>query len=84
MIRRRHPAEDRLTGLELVILLAVFISVTAVMLVYLGGWDIPDWVRTFPGVSLQRACMYPAINTRLSGTCSGFPRQAEPPVIFPL
>ena len=65
MIRHRHQAEDE-TGLELVILLAVFISITAVMLVHLGGVDIPDWARTFPGVPLQRACIYPAITNRLS------------------
>jgi hypothetical protein len=37
MIRRRHPAEDGLADFGLVILLALFISFTVILLVYLSG-----------------------------------------------
>ena len=37
MIRCQYPAEERLTDLGLVILLAVFISITVILLVYLSG-----------------------------------------------
>jgi hypothetical protein len=73
MILCKHPPEDGLTGLELVILLAVFISGTAVLLVYSGGEDITGWVRTFPRGLVAESMYVSGDNLQPVGSVYGFP-----------
>jgi hypothetical protein len=73
MIRYRYPYEDGLTGLEMVILLTVFISVSAVLLVYQAGGSVPGGVRTFPGGFVAESIYVSGNNLHVVGNVYGFP-----------
>lgn len=49
MIPAMPRTDDAFTGLELIMLLVVIIGATALLLVHLGGGEMPDWARSFPG-----------------------------------
>ena len=49
MIPAMPRPDDAFTGLELIILLVVLIGATALLLVHLGGGEMPNWARSFPG-----------------------------------
>jgi hypothetical protein len=71
--RHRQLAEDGLTGFELVILLTVFVCVTAILLVYMSGEDTDDLVRSFPGGLVAESVYISGDNIQLTGNVYGFP-----------
>lgn len=73
MIRHWQLADDGLTGLELVILLIVFVCVTAILLVYISGGDADDLVRSFPGGFVADSIYISGDNIQLTGNVYGFP-----------
>jgi hypothetical protein len=79
--------DDGFTGLELIIILVVLISVTSLVMVYLGSHSIPIWSRTFPG-GLVAESMYMSGDTiQLTGNVYGFPAVSGPNrntiIVFP-
>jgi hypothetical protein len=65
--------EDGFTGLELVITLVVLISVTALVMVHLGGSGLPNWSRTFPGRLVAESMYISGDTIQLAGNVYGFP-----------
>jgi hypothetical protein len=70
--------EDGFTGLELVILLIVLISVAALVMVHLGGDGMPNWSRTFPGGLVAESMYISGDNIQLTGNVYGFPSVSGP------
>jgi hypothetical protein len=87
MIRPGHPEDDGQTGLELIILLLIFVCVTSVILVYTSGEDTTGWKRTFPGGLVAESMYVSGDNLQPVGNVYGFPSvtrtSGTPPVIIP-
>jgi len=73
VIRHRQLADDGLTGLELVILLVVFVCITVILLVCISGGDPDDLVRSFPGGLVADSIYISGDNIQLTGNVYGFP-----------
>jgi hypothetical protein len=71
MIHPRHRAENGFTGLKLVITIIVLISIAAVLMVYLGGGEIP-WDRTFPGGVVAESSYLSGDTLQQIGSIYGF------------
>ena len=71
MIRRHNLTEDGLTGLELVILVAVLIAGAALLLVHISG-GAPSLSRTFPGGLLAESMYVSGDNIQTVGSMYGF------------
>jgi hypothetical protein len=73
MIRPRHGTDDGFTGLELVIVIVVLISIAAVLLVYLEGGE-PEGIRTFPGGIVAESAYISGDHIQAVGNVYAFPR----------
>jgi hypothetical protein len=65
--------DDGFTGLELVIIIVVLISVTALAMVHLGGSGKPSRPRTFPGGLVAESMYITEDNIQLAGNVYVFP-----------
>lgn len=77
MIRGPLPNDEALTGLELIIVLAVLMGITALLLVCMGGGGMPGWARTFPGGLVAESMYISGDNIQPVGSVFGF--SAVPP-----
>lgn len=71
MIRPGFRNDNGFTGLELVIIVVVLISVAALVMAYLGG--IPSGSRTFPGGLVAESTYASGDTIQVAGNVYGFP-----------
>jgi hypothetical protein len=72
MIRPRYGVDNGFTGLEVVIIIIVMISVTAILMEYMGGGIMPGWARTFPGGVVAESAYISGDHIQLVGNMYGF------------
>jgi hypothetical protein len=72
MIRPRDCAEDGFTGLELIIIIVLLISISAALLVHMGAKKVP-WDSTFPGGVVAESSYLSGDNLQPVGYTYAFP-----------
>lgn len=86
MKNRQWRFDDALTGLEIVILLAVIAAGVVALLLLAGGHDTASWSRTFPGGLVAESMYMSGDNLQLRGEATGFaavtPGSAPVPVLY--
>ncbi|MHB8164259.1 MAG: hypothetical protein ACYDDV_07895 [Methanoregula sp.] len=76
---RSTPCNDEaLTGLELVVILAVLVGGAAILLIFIGGGETPGLIRTFPEGVVAGSAYISGDHIQPVGSVFGFPTVSGP------